>query len=355
MLTIVKEENQRVAIYLKEKESPMEIFAQDEIVNDLVIERRGNPTAYIDTELFTDGRSTARQGIIDAVYHAISNRIVLNASEAHPMVYHYYTIVMHDINKKLPYTMIAEKAARFYPCPTLRKDQRDFVLASGPSGVGKTWFASDYCQVYHWTWKHRPIYLFSAKEKDNVIDKLTYVRRIPREEMDEFIGGLPDDKVKEPAKKKKKKDEAEEESAEPLKREIKDMSMFENSLYVFDDIEHLDPPELKTRIYDFKAYLTTVGRSYGVDIVLCNHMSMNYNKTREELNECTSVVLYPLDGSSYHVRRYLTEYVRLHPDIVDEIVDDTYRWVWLVKTHPMTCITENKMWIVKKKKKENRK
>lgn len=64
--------------------------------------------------------------------------------------------------------------------PSFRNGQRDYVIITGPSGMGKSTAAADFAAAYIHLYRDRPIYLFSAKETDPVYaDVEHHLTRIP--------------------------------------------------------------------------------------------------------------------------------------------------------------------------------
>jgi len=375
---IVNNNTAIIAVYCgNEPDSkPQPIYLIDKYHPDLLILKRNNLTSYINPETFKNGklRYPVGQSVINGIYQAISSGIILNASKCEPIMYNYYTMIMNEIVEMLPSRYIAEKNHRFFACPTKRRNQRDFVIASGPSGVGKSWFAADYCTTYNWMYPDRKIYLLSAKEYDEAFDTLKCVERVPQKDWKKFMGDFKINEAAEmvidkkaPTKRVHYTDddddgdeaiettdadlEKEIAAAEALEKEEKVSEIpkkvdFKNSLFVFDDIEHITPDEAKKLLQKFKAYIMQVGRSSQIDIVLCNHMQMNYKETRDELNECTAVVMFPKSATIYHMQRYLKTHLGLDAVQVNRIINSHYRWVMLYKQHPLTAVTDSEIFII---------
>jgi hypothetical protein len=355
--------------------TPVAMYANDEVRADDIIGKRSNLGDYIDPAVFhPNSRYAPREETIDFIYTAIMTGRHVTPMNSPPGAYEIYTAAMQQIQSRLATQFIAEPNCRFYPCPSLRPNQRDFIIITGPSGVGKSWLAADYCQSYHFTYPKRKIYLFSAKNSDQALDNLDFVTRLPKSQWTNFFDKdkevVLEETVEEEGEDKKANngsdDDDEEETYEEKKRretrekrrkvvkekatkldEFKPIDAYANSLFVFDDIENVTPTELNVSLYAFKAYLTEVGRSSGVDLILCNHMFMRGLRTRDELSECTALVMFPRCSTIYHANRYLMQYVGLPSRTTREILDPKNRWVMLFKDHPMTVISENEVRIVK--------
>ncbi len=343
MLSLTKENNNaRIAYYTRPGNRVGAIYLHDDVTKP-PITNRSNLVDYVDKTLFQKGRYPISQEIIDAVFKLIRTGQMVRPHEVNPNVYQYYSLIMRDINTRLPYHYIAEIECRFYCCPTLRNNQRDFIIVTGPSGVGKSWWAADYCVTYHHTHPERKVYLFSGKNTDEAFDKIKdVVTRLPREEWSAFMGNV--EAESEGPKRKRRKVEFE------LPADTNDVSVYANTLFVFDDIDDILPEALKRKVYAFKEFLTRLGRSSGIDLVLCNHLHLDYHKTRSELNECTAVVLFPRSSTIHHMQRYMKEHLGLDKDNINKIIDEKYKWAMLYTQHPMAVITQQEMWLLKRQK-----
>lgn len=365
MITLTKRSpaSIRIAVHTladaEDKKKPLAIYLDGDFDEKFVIpmDSRSNLVAYIDESIFIDGRKKypVSKDAIDAVYKCIHNDIAPSARDS--TILHYYNLAVRDLNRKAPLQLIADRGYRFYACPTMRPSQRDSILVSGPSGVGKSCWATDFCLSYRASYATRKIRLISAKPSDDAFDSISCIERIPQERWNDFICKLPqpqadpeeaeealpgeEEEELRPKRKKRKTTKEEEEG------QMKEIGEFSDSLFIFDDIEHISPPAMKKKIYEFKDYLTQVGRSSGIDMILCNHLSMNYHSTRTELNECTAAVIFPQAGSAHHNARYLQTYVGLDKATTKKILDKHYRWVMIYKQHPITVVSETEIWIVR--------
>jgi hypothetical protein len=352
----------RICFYVKPNEPAISFYSHRNLDADMVMMKRDNMVAYINKNIFKEGKARypISEKMISYIMNAINNNIHPNPRNCDPMVFNYYNLAVENINVKLPITYIAENGCRFYPCPTIREDQRDFTISSAPAGAGKSFLLADYCSTYHFTFPNRKIYLFSHKEVDKALDKLPYIERIPKSEFSTFIdtySDIAEEVIKKPKKQKKSKDDDEDndEDTETIEevttKVIIEKKSLENCLVCFDDIEHIKPESLLKKVYEFKTFICEVKRSAQVDVYLCNHMMMDYRRTRAELSEATAIVLFPEAVSDHHMTRYLGEYLCIDAENIERLIDEKNRWVHLYTTHPMVAVTEKEVWMVKKKKK----
>ncbi len=143
------------------------------------------------------------------------------------------------------------------------------------------------------------------------------------------------------SKMKTIKKKVEEEEEEKQKDKV-----FSECLFVFDDIEHVTP-DLRKAVYEFKAKQTALGRSKQVDIILCNHMQLNFHKTREELVECTSIVFFPSINTRLQNKGYLERYAGLNESQISDLLDSGHRWVTLNLKRPISVVKENHIYLIK--------
>ncbi len=112
-----------------------------------------------------------------------------------------------------------------------------------------------------------------------------------------------------------------------------------NSLIVFDDYELLDKSIQKSIEITLKDVMLN-GRdqaNLGNDIyaIITAHQITNYSKTRDILNECSSITLFPKAGSTYHIRRVLRTYCGFGKDNIEKIINLPSRWITIYKRWPM--------------------
>lgn len=155
---------------------------------------------------------------------------------------------------------------RFQLVPTFdpsknSESPRDVIYISGPSGSGKSYWAARYVEEYHKMYRKNSIVLITPKPagEDKAFDSLKYIKRLILEE-NTF------DKI--------------------------DLDMCRNSLVIFDDWEGL-PSDIRSSVFEFQKLIQSVGRSYGISIVVINHLSCNFHQTRLTISESNIIVIFP--------------------------------------------------------------
>ena len=331
MLTTCQNNNsRRVAAHVcRESNIYTDIYTREEVEADDIIVNRNNLVSYIDPSWFYEGRYPINVGIVEAIYFYVhSNRTPPETAD--PIVKEYYTKVMHMINKLLPTVLYACVDYYFCPMPTSDPDQRNSIIMSGPSGAGKSTTNAKFLRGYHKAYPNRIRYLFSSKTEDKPYDNEGLVR-IKQEDWEEFMNR--DIEVKIGNKKKKK-------------RGFKDIKEWRESCFTFDDIENASPAEDREMIMKFKKYIVQLGRAFHIDVIDCNHLLFRGNETREDLNECTAIVLFPKFGTPYHISRYLSVHLPFKVQTINTLLYKTRRWLMIVKSYPITVVTEYKIWII---------
>jgi hypothetical protein len=365
---------------------PMPIFIHREVDAMKMISGRCNHHDYIEArKIFPTMHGANTKGdisrIMNIVYKGI--REGKTAEDMHPEAQQYFKRAMNNVAERLPFEFIAEGGCSLYPGPTQKRNQRDAIIVTGPSGCGKSWWAGHYCSVYHYVYPDRKIYLFTMKPRDEAYDSHNFITRVPVREMKHFISRVMPTEMKEvgaPKAKRAKKTEtvevsiydseqvmknggmnksetngSERPSGPPSceyslpqvteeKEEEKEPFDFGKALYIFDDVEHI-PDDIE--LPKFRLFLTQVGRSVGVDVLLCNHMALDYSKTRTELLECSLFVMFPKHGITIHARRFMTNYGHFEKEQIDRAINEKYQWVAVSLAAPRYVVTSKEMWCVK--------
>lgn len=217
-----------------------------------------------------------------------------------------------------------------FPIPQEIKGQVNCLYIGGPSGSGKSTFTANYVKYYKKMYPDRPIWLFSSKTEDKVLDKIG-VKRIVIDEGLFEEGGM--------------------DTAEFLKGKSGAMVLFDD----IDTIKNINVKnekgkdkllDLNKEVHRIRDNLIETGRSKGVSVISTGHQLMDYKKTRNLLNEAQGIVFFPKSSGPYHIERLLKVYCGLKHDVIKKIMNLDSRWIYINKNYPMYIISEHKAFLI---------
>ena len=362
----------------------LHVFNKDDIIP---FEYQGLLTKYINKKDIQKGRYAISERDYNLVCSMLDTGKTLTT---HPQVQQIYNNCIANINNDLPLRFIAPTDDKLIPLPPCVKDQRFFIIATGRSGSGKSCWALDMMFAYRKTYPNRKIYFFSDKDTDKNIDKFTinnadssskserFINRVSKDEWDNYIGKEKKEDEKKESKKRSINDviaqiEEDNDYDSEIAKFISDYDVekpedseksnnnnnnddyddttspvkkYENSLFVFDDINTIANEKQRKRMLEFKQTLTELGRSYSIDLISCTHMLLNYRATRDELNEITGLVFFPQTAIRQHITGYLTRYLRCSKEDISRIIELKSRWVYIILQTPIICITQHEVFIL---------
>ncbi len=173
----------------------------------------------------------------------------------------------------------------------------------GPNGSGKTYYGATYAHEWSKMFKDWPIYLFSRRDKDKVLDELPTLKRV---EIDERL------------------------ITEPLT-----MDNFGNSLVIFDDIDTIVNLKIRLAIQNLRDDIMETGRQKMIYVINTSHLGMNWKPTRTVLNEANSYTLFPRRGNYDQNFKILRDKMGLKKDVITLLIDKPNglgyigKWGWL--------------------------
>ncbi len=220
------------------------------------------------------------------------------------------------LNDKLNKEITVEDGTLF-PIPYLNADgekQRQSIFICGQSGSGKSTWIARYVEYYKMLFPKNDVILFSKKEKDEALDHIKAIKRIPI---------TP---------------ELMEEDIEP--EDLKD------SLVIFDDVDTIKDKKLQEFIHKLRDDLLETGRSENVYVLITGHTFMNWNKTKVTLSESSGVVVYPKRTSSETLKNFLRKYCGLDKDQIAKIEKLDSRAVYINKNYPKYVVSDHKIYLL---------
>lgn len=119
-----------------------------------------------------------------------------------------------------------------------------------------------------------------------------------------------------------------------------------NSLLVFDDIHSSQYTRQESNyIQSFILDAIQNSRHFNISILITSHMISNYAKTRDILNEMSSLVVFPAYSNAYQIERALKTYVGLNKEQIDDIMSiSDSRWVMIQTISPKFVLTQHKIY-----------
>lgn len=184
----------------------------------------------------------------------------------------------------------------------------DTVFVAGPQGVGKSTVIGKYVQNELDHYPKKDVIIFSNFEEDKALDVLKPIRI----KIDDKI-------IKKPIKKEECR----------------------NSICIFDDIDTIQPKTLAEALRAVRDDFLQCGRKENIKVLATSHQLMNYTKTRDMLNSCNKIIIFPRGTSPYHTTRLLKEYVGLDKNSIKYILKLPSRWILIDKTFPSYALHEH--------------
>jgi hypothetical protein len=209
---------------------------------------------------------------------------------------------------------------KIFPLPN--KKLREIVYIAGPQGSGKSYYASEYIKELQKMFPKKKIVVFSRILEDKALSNIK----------NKYRYDLNDDL---------------------LENRIEPKIELNNTCVLFDDIEQSINKDMQKYLEDLRDDIIKNGRDQtekGNDIycICTSHQVTDYVKTRDILNECTSITIFPKSGSTYGIKRALKCYCGLGEKDIDKILNLDSRWVTIYKRYPMYCVYEKGIYLLSK-------
>jgi len=183
----------------------------------------------------------------------------------------------------------------------------------GSSGVGKSFFISQFVKQFKKKFPAKPIYIFSPINDDPAFVKLNAI----------YI--KIDDSI--------------------LRDELQTKE-FENGLCIFDDIESVSKQYFKA-IQLFRDQCLEVGRHSGINIISVSHVIQAGNLTKKIINESDMSVVFPRSNFSAIEKLVRNNYGFGRDDIKYlRNLAKTSRWVCIKRSYPSAIMSEHEIKIV---------
>jgi hypothetical protein len=194
---------------------------------------------------------------------------------------------------------------------------RDIIYIAGAQGSGKSTYVRHYCNDFIVMFKDKGIVLLSRLNEDKAFKDL-----IDKDKMISIDINDPDI------------------IDDPIDAKIE----LADTLTIFDDYAQFDKDIRKSIQFTLQDCLLN-GRSQadnGDDTYVCvtGHQITDYAKTRDLLNEASSIVVFPKAGQVHGITRCCKIYCGMNKRQIDKIFGLDTRWVCIHKRFPMYVMWE---------------
>jgi len=203
----------------------------------------------------------------------------------------------------------------FHLIPTKDPKKREVWYIAGASGSGKSYIAKGLAEMYSKQFPDRKVYLVSKLDEDDTLDNIKGKK----------LCRLKPSKL--------------------VENPLKDLSILENSMVIFDDYDTFLGKEMKV-IQQLIDDIAIMGRHQNITMLCLTHYLTNYSKTRLLLTEATHIVVYPLSTGAHALNYLLKTYLGLEKEEISAIRRGGSRWVMLYKNYPNYAITETEAFLL---------
>lgn len=222
----------------------------------------------------------------------------------------------------IPLTDYKGESNPWHPYEPNGEELVEITYIYGPNRSGKTYYAAKYSALWSDMFKDWPIYLFSRRSTDRVLDELPNLSRV-----------LIDESI----------------LTNPLT-----MTDFEHSLVIFDDIDTIPDKSLCKAVQKLRDDIMETGRQKMIYVINTSHLGMNWGPTKTVLNEANSYTLFPRKGNYGQNFKILELKLGMNKDIIRSILDrpngiahnGKWGWVTIYKDSPQYLISENGVYLL---------
>jgi len=230
----------------------------------------------------------------------------------------------------------------YFKCAYPNTDLRDIIFCAAAQGAGKSYWCRSYLDDFMELYcdGNRENNQFEKKHKDwEYADKDVYL-----------LSKIEDDKAFRDLIQNDKVIHIDISDPDLICDPIDGKVELNNSLTIWDDYYSFDKSIGKS-LHKTLVELLHNGRSqsgFGDDVfmLITGHQICNYGQTRDILNECSSVVIYPHSGQKYGQKRVMKEYLGYDRHVMNRIFNLDSRWACLHKRSPQYCLAEGEIFIV---------
>ncbi len=193
------------------------------------------------------------------------------------------------------------------PSPTNER-----MLIGGPTGCGKSTFASDYARTWQKLFPDRLIHIFARQANDAAFEGIDCEEIVVTPDILERDLGIHD---------------------------------FVDTLVIFDDMDNLQDKDCLSYIHKLLNDLMACGRKQNIYVIYMTHLFLNRNKTQIPLNETNKIVFFNGMGDRQN-RKVLTEYAQMSKSDVDCLTSLPSKWCCLERSRPRYVVHEKGVFLL---------
>jgi adenylate kinase family enzyme len=194
------------------------------------------------------------------------------------------------------------------------KTERQIWYVVGASGSGKSYYTKMICKEYTKKFPDRNVYMFSSLPDDVSVDD---IKNLKRPKIDDTL------------------------VSDPI-----DASEFAESMVIFDDCDTLTNKAQRKEVFKILDQILQTGRHHKISCVLTFHLPSDRQTTRQMLNECHFVTIFPKSVMTASTKYVLENYIGITPKMMKEIKKLSSRWVTIAKNYPQAILSEKCAYIL---------
>ena len=231
-----------------------------------------------------------------------------------------------DISLDEKYVRLLDRESKFEMLPDLNDHFCGYIC--GPAKSGKSTFVAKLARKYQKAFPKKKIYIFSSLTEDRPLDVLK-PSRINTEDEELIDNPIKISELREGA---------------------------HGSLLIFDDYDSISNKHIKKAVHDLMERVIKTGRLKSaekltaqesregdIDVLVTLHQINNYRETREILNECTFITIFPGSGSVGQTRSFLKSYMGMSPKEIRKVeeIGKKTRALTISKHCPQFILSDN--------------
>jgi hypothetical protein len=217
----------------------------------------------------------------------------------------------NDINRSKEMEIPSSVKDLIYsPLYTFQGDKSDkpcHYYVCGPTLCGKSYISSVIIEDYNSILPDNRVYMVSALESDPNYDK---VKNFYRLDPSTFLDDMPD------------------------------ISEFENSITIFDDIDSFADKNLTKAVNGLRDSLLMAGRHRNTSVLSLAQVALNGKKSQNLLINASTLIFFPNGGGRKHAHHILKEYIGMDNDLITRVLNLPTRWLIINRVFPLYILHE---------------